>query len=92
MSARLAFLKVACRRIPFSSGPVSGSGSQSQPRRGGLALRDDTDSDPEKAVETEKRLKEDLHPRRGHKSRDDGFDNKQWNRCAPGPGRGGDRA
>jgi len=31
--------------------------------RPGLLLRDDTDADPEKASGTEKRLKEDFHPR-----------------------------
>jgi len=38
-------------------------------RRADLALRDDTDADPENALETEKRLKEDFHPQGRRKSR-----------------------
>jgi len=38
-------------------------------RRADRALRDDTDADPENALETEKRLKEDFHPQGRCKSR-----------------------
>ena len=53
----------------------SGSGSKSQSRRARRALRHyndaDNDADPEKAFRTEKRVKEDFHPRGRHKSRHD---------------------